>query len=94
MLEQSTGVCFRRDMEVAPFLRRRGVYGCRGNRVAWNPESTFSGHAEATSLNSPEDSFPLGSQLFIHIGFDHPTHFIFSFFIIFRPFHVGLTRTL
>lgn len=92
MLEQSTDVCFRRDMEMAPFRRRGRSYGHRRNRVAWNTENTFSGHAEATSLNSPEDSFPLGSQLFIHTGFDHPT--IFSSFFIFRPFHVGLTRTL
>lgn len=83
VLEQSTDVCFRRDRETAPLLRRRGIDGYRGNCVAWNTDSTFSGHAEATSLNLPEDSFPLGSQLFIHIGFDHPTRFIFSSFIIF-----------
>lgn len=91
MPEQSKDMCFRRDMEMASFWRRDRIYGYKRYLMAWNAESTFSGHVKGTSLNLPKDSFLLGSHLFIHTSFDHPTRFIFRSFI-FRPFHIGLAR--
>ena len=89
---QSENVCFRRGLALASFLRRDRFMPTKGTLMAWNTKSTFSGHAEVTSLNLPKDAFPLGSQLFIHTGFDLPTCFIFNSSFIFRPFRIGLAR--
>lgn len=92
MLEPSTGVSFRTDRERASFLRRGRIMATKGTQWPGTPESTFSEHAEVTSLNLPADSFPLGSQLFIHTDFDYPTCFIFNSSFIFRPFHIRVNK--